>query len=268
MDHDRWQIGLIMKLKRHELQEFLLEKADQYAQKSFIKDDPILIPHRFRQNNDIEISGLLAATLAWGQRKTIIAKSEDLIERMDNAPADFVKNSRAEDLNTFNGFVHRTFQSEDIKGLISALKVLYSEYRNIGDFFGQHLDNQEHLGAAFSAFKGYLLENGLPNRAAKHFGDPIKGSACKRITMYSRWMTRSSKEGIDFGIWDINPSLLSLPLDVHSGRVARSLGLLKRKQSDWKAVLELDHAVRKIEPNDPARMDYALFGLGVYEGWK
>ena len=257
-----------MKLKKSELRDFLLEKADLYARKSFIEEDPVLIPHRFNQNDDIEISGLLAATLAWGQRKTIIAKSKDLIERMDNAPADFVKNASRKDLETFNGFVHRTFQAEDIKGLVSALKVLYSEYHNIGDFFGQHLDSQEHLGAAYTAFKGYLLENGLPNRAAKHFGDPVKGSACKRITMYSRWMTRSAKEGIDFGIWDINPSLLSLPLDVHSGRVARSLGLLKRNQSDWKAVLELDGAVRKIEPNDPARLDYALFGLGDYEGWK
>lgn len=257
-----------MKLKKAELREFLLEKADQYAKRSFVAEDPILIPHKFSDPKDIEISGLIAATLAWGQRKTIIAKSEDLIDRMDHAPWEFVQGASKSDLNSFEGFIHRTFKAEDIQGLVLALQKLYTEYDNIGAFFAQYLDANHHLGASFTAFKHYLLNNGLPPRAAKHFGDPTKGSACKRMVMYSRWMARSNKEGIDFGIWDIDPALLSLPLDVHSGRVARSLGLLKRKQSDWKAVMELDTAVRKISPEDPARLDYALFGLGVYEGWK
>ena len=268
MDHAGWKIGLIMKLKRHELKEFLLEKADQYAQKSFIKDDPILIPHRFSASDDIEISGLIAATLAWGQRKTIITKSDDLMHRMDHSPADFIRNAQQRDLKVFHGFVHRTFQAQDIQGLVLALQTLYEEYPSLGAFFKAHLQEQNNLGMAYTAFKAYLLKNGLPSRAAKHFGDPLKGSACKRITMYTRWMVRTAKEGIDFGIWDIDPALLSLPLDVHSGRVARSLGLLSRKQNDWKAVEELNEGVRAIEPNDPARMDYALFGLGVYEGWK
>ncbi len=257
-----------MKLKKAELREFLLEKADQYAKRSFVTEDPILIPHKFSNPKDIEISGLIAATLAWGQRKTIIAKSEDIMERMDNSPWEFVSGANQKDLESFEGFIHRTFKAEDIQGLVVALQQLYTEYENIGDFFVKHLNSENHLGASFTAFKSYLLNNGLPQRAAKHFGDPTKGSACKRIVMYSRWMARSNKEGIDFGIWDIDPGVLSLPLDVHSGRVARSLGLLKRKQSDWKAVMELDQAIRKIAPEDPARLDYALFGLGVYEGWK
>ena len=257
-----------MKLKKAELHEFLLEKADQYAKRSFINEDPILIPHRFSDPKDIEISGLIAATLAWGQRKTIIAKSEDIIHRMAHAPSEFVSGATESDLDSFDGFIHRTFKAEDIKGLVVALQKLYGEYSSIGEFFKLHHGAENNLGTSFKAFKQYLLNNGLPGRAAKHFGDPARGSACKRMVMYSRWMARTNKEGIDFGIWDIDPAKLSLPLDVHSGRVARSLGLLKRKQSDWKAVLELDQAVRKIAPEDPARLDYALFGLGVYEGWK
>jgi uncharacterized protein (TIGR02757 family) len=257
-----------MRLPEEELREFLLNKADQYAQKSFISDDPIGIPHRFSKDKDIEISGLIAATLSWGQRKTIISKSQDLMIRMDNSPAEFVQGCTTTDLKVFDGFVHRTFQSEDIKGLIVALKQLHSEYQSIGAFFKAHMDNERHLGAAMVEFKRYLLMNGLPFRASKHFGDPSKGSACKRMVMFSRWMTRSNKEGIDFGIWDIDPAYLSLPLDIHSGRVARILGLLNRKQSDWKSVMELDSSARMIDPKDPARLDYALFGLGVYEGWK
>ena len=183
-------------------------------------------------------------------------------------PWEFVSGATNSDLDSFEGFIHRTFKAEDIKGLVVALQKMYTQYSSIGEFFEQYLGTEDHLGSSFNAFKQYLLNNGLPQRAAKHFGDPAKGSACKRMVMYSRWMARTNKEGIDFGIWDIDPAKLSLPLDVHSGRVARSLGLLKRKQSDWKAVMELDQAVRKIAPEDPARLDYALFGLGVYEGWK
>ncbi|MCH1534108.1 MAG: TIGR02757 family protein [Schleiferiaceae bacterium] len=257
------------KLSREELAQFLKEKADQYAKYSFVQDDPIQIPHSFSTAEDIEISGLIAATLSWGNRKTIIAKSNDLMDRMDRSPAEFIRGASESDLETFNGFVHRTFQSEDIKGLARSLKKLYQEHESLGDFFKAHVcEGDAHLGQAFQGFKGYLLDNGLPLRAGKHFGDPSKGSACKRLIMFTRWMARSNKEGIDFGLWDIDSALLSLPLDVHSGRVARSLGLLKRKQNDWKAVLELDHSIRKIEPVDPARLDYALFGLGVYEGWK
>ena len=260
---------LMKKLSREELAQFLKEKADQYAKYSFVQDDPIQIPHSFSTAEDIEISGLIAATLSWGNRKTIIAKSNDLMDRMDFSPAEFIRGASESDLETFNGFVHRTFQSEDIKGLARSLRKLYQEHESLGDFFKAHVcEGDAHLGQAFQEFKGYLLDNGLPLRAGKHFGDPSKGSACKRLIMFTRWMARSNKEGIDFGLWDIDSALLSLPLDVHSGRVARSLGLLKRKQNDWKAVLELDHSIRKIEPADPARLDFALFGLGVYEGWK
>jgi len=256
-------------LSQVELAQFLIEKADQYAKFSFVQDDPIQIPHAFSSAEDIEISALIAATLSWGNRKTIIAKSNDLMDRMDRSPAEFIRSASESDLEAFNGFVHRTFQSEDIKGLARGLKMLYQEYESLGAFFKAHVrDGDAHLGHTFQAFKGYLLSNGLPLRGGKHFGDPSKGSACKRLIMFTRWMVRSNKEGIDFGLWDIDPALLSLPLDVHSGRVARSLNLLKRKQNDWKAVEELDLSIRKIAPNDPARLDYALFGLGVYEGWK
>jgi len=256
-------------LSAAELSDFLRAKAQQYATQSFIADDPIQIPHAFEAPVDIEISGLIAATLSWGNRKTIIAKSKELMDRMDQSPADFIANASSEDLQALNGFKHRTFTDEDIKGLVVALQALYHDYPNLGAFFRQHLhESATDLGPAFHAFKSYLLANGLPARGGKHFGDPNTGSACKRMVMYSRWMVRPNTEGIDFGLWkEISPALLSIPLDVHSGRVGRSLGLLTRKQNDWKAVSELDDSIRKILPQDPAQLDYALFGLGVYEGW-
>lgn len=258
-----------MALSKKELGQFLIEKATQYARESFVTDDPIQIPHSFSKPQDIEISGLIAATLSWGSRKTIIAKSAELMDRMDQSPADFVMNAEDSDLESLEGFKHRTFQNVDIQGLVVALKALYSQYDSIGKFMLEHLPTDaQNLGPAFTSFKQYLLQNGLPSRASKHFGDPTKGSACKRMVMYSRWMSRTDKEGIDFGIWPVDPTLLSIPLDVHTGRVARSLGLLKRKQDDWKALMELDSVVREILPEDPAKLDYALFGLGVYEGWK
>jgi len=258
-----------MALEKAELAEFLIEKADQYAQKSFVEDDPIQIPHRYSSHKDIETSGLFAATLSWGNRTTIIAKSTELMERMDNSPGDFIANATASDLKALRGFKHRTFQDVDIQGVVMALQQLYKEFDSIGSFFATHLpQDAKDLGPSFIAFKQFLLRNGLPARASKHFGDPLKGSACKRLVMYSRWMARSNKEQIDFGLWPVDPSLLSIPLDVHSGRVARSLGLLKRSQNDWKAVKELDAHIREVLPEDPAKLDYALFGLGVYEHWK
>jgi uncharacterized protein (TIGR02757 family) len=248
---------------------FLIEKANLYAKHSFVNDDPVQVPHQFTKDKDIEISALISATLSWGNRKTIISKSQELMDRMDREPYEFVMEATEKDLRVLDGFVHRTFQDGDIKGLVVALKKLYASHLSIGEFFKQQLSTvDQNLGPAFAGFKRFLLTNGLPPRASKHFGDPTTGSACKRMVMYSRWMSRTSKEGIDFGLWDINPSLLSIPLDVHSGRVARSLGLLSRKQNDWKAVLELDKAIREILPEDPAKLDYALFGLGVYEDWK
>lgn len=256
-------------LSPEELSDFLRAKAEQYATQSFIADDPIQIPHAFSEAADIEISGLIAATLSWGNRKTIIAKSKELMDRMDQSPADFIANATSEDLKALNGFKHRTFTDEDIKGLVLSLQHLYSQYDSLGAFFTTHLpESATNLGPAFHAFKTYLLANGLPARGGKHFGDPNTGSACKRMVMYSRWMARPNTEGIDFGLWNaVSPALLSIPLDVHSGRVGRSLGLLTRTQNDWKAVGELDQNIRKILPQDPAQLDYALFGLGVYEGW-
>ncbi len=251
------------------MRQFLVEKAERYAVASFVQDDPVQIPHAFEDPLDIEISGLLAATLSWGGRATIISKSKELVARMDQSPADFVKSHTAADLRQLDGFVHRTFQSEDLKGLVVALRQLFLSYDSIGQFMVSHLgEDPAHLGAAFDAFRTFLLTHGLPARAAKHFGSPAKGSAAKRLVMYSRWMARPADEGIDFGLWPLSPALLSLPLDVHSGRVARTLGLLGRTQNDWKAVRELDDAVRALLPEDPAKLDYALFGLGVYEGWK
>ncbi len=251
-------------MKIEELKSFLESKYLEYCNPAFIDSDPIQIPHRFTYKADIEISGLLTATIAWGQRTTIIRNSERLLELMDNAPYDFVIHHKASDLKRFKGFVHRTFNYDDLCYFLTSLKSIYSEPGGLEQLFVPQVD--EHtMKYALGRFRYrfFSLEH-LP-RTRKHVSDPFANSACKRLNMFLRWMVRPD-DGIDFGIWNsISPALLSCPLDVHSGRVARKLGILKRKANDWKAVEELDQQLREMNAYDPVRYDFALFGLGVFE---
>ncbi len=250
-------------MNENELKSFLNEKYLIYSTVDFIKDDPVQIPHRFTITQDIEIAGLFAAVFAWGQRKTIINKSKDLMARMDNSPFDFVKNASANDLQSLNGFVHRTFNADDVKGFVLALQKFYATSDSLETLF-IHEHDAHDLKNGLHQFKRYFIENGILARTERHLPDPFKGSAAKRINMYLRWMVRN--DAVDFGVWkNISPGLLSCPLDVHSGRVARSLSLLKRTQNDWQAVDELNSALRKIDASDPVKYDFALFGLGVFE---
>lgn len=250
-------------MQQNELKDFLDTKYEAYSTTEFIKSDPIQIPHRFTQKQDIEIAGLFAALFAWGQRKTIINKASMLLERMDNAPYDFISGASADDLSVLNGFVHRTFNDVDLIGMVKALQIFYLENESLQGLFNHPEDTTQYKNG-LAQFKAWFVNNGIPSRTQRHLPDPLKGSAAKRINMYLRWMVR--KDDVDFGIWTkLSPSLLSCPLDVHSGRVARSLGLLTRTQNDWKAVEELDLALRKLDATDPVKYDFALFGLGVFE---
>jgi uncharacterized protein (TIGR02757 family) len=256
-----------MKLKKAELKEFLDEKVEQYNRPAFIESDPISIPHKFTDRHDIEIAGFLAATIAWGNRKMILRNADRMMEMLDHSPHDFIMNSSHEEMEMIKNFVHRTFNSTD---LIYFLKALQHIYRNLGGLevvFNTHQTNGS-LQPAIHEFHRIFF--GLPHekRTERHVSDPFKGSAAKKLNMYLRWMIRQDRNGVDFGLWkSIPPSILSCPLDIHSGNVARKLGLLMRKQNDAKAVAELDSFLRSLDSNDPVKYDFALFGLGVFENF-
>ncbi len=248
-----------------ELVDFLNEKVLEYNNPKFIESDPIQIPHKFTVKEDIEIAGFLTATIAWGNRKMIIKNANRMMELMGHSPYDFIMSFEPQHLNKINAFVHRTFNTEDFIFFLHGLRNIYSKHEGMEAVFSKYVSNTS-TQIAIHEFKKTFFSIEHPSRSQKHVSDPLKGSSAKRINMMLRWFCRNDNMGVDFGIWDsISPAILSCPLDVHSGRVARDFGLLKRKQNDAKAVLELDEILRKLDPIDPSKYDFALFGLGVFE---
>lgn len=252
----------------NDIKGFLDEKVELYNQPGFITNDPISIPHRFSKKQDIEISGFFAAILAWGQRKTIINKCLELFEKMDNAPYEFLMNHEEDDLKPFLSFKHRTFNDVDTLYFIHFLTWFYKKYDSLEQAFllGQNgeIDAMESILSRFHEFFFSLPD--APSRTRKHIATPARKAACKRITMYLRWMVRKDSKGVDFGIWDqIKPAQLICPCDLHVDRVARKLGLITRKQTDWLTALELTEQLRTFDPRDPVKYDFALFGLGIEE---
>lgn len=250
-----------------ELKDFMDSKVAAYNRPQFLEDDPLQVPRLFSRKEDIEISGFLTATIAWGNRRTIIRNAGSMMELMDRAPYDFVMRHEASDLPPLENFVHRTFNGTDLICFIKALKHLYMHKGGLEGVFSRNataLSTQP----AISALRKEVLEIPYPARSAKHLPDPARGSAAKRLNMFLRWMVRDGAAGVDFGIWkQLSPAQLSCPLDVHSGNVARKLGILTRRQNDAKAVQELDRQLREWDVEDPVRYDFALFGLGVFEKW-
>lgn len=250
-----------------ELKEFLDAKVEQYNNPKFIESDPIQIPHLFSKKEDIEIAGFLTSTIAWGNRKSIITNANKLMDLLGHSPYDFVMNHSQDNLEKLAPFVHRTFNGDDAIQFIKCLKHIYTKHNGLEALFAKHAEPNS-MQSSISEFKKCFFEIDHLQRTQKHVSDPLKNSAAKRINMYLRWMVRPNTTGVDLGIWkSIKPSQLSCPLDVHSGNVARKLGILNRKQNDAKALLELDTALRKLDPNDPVKYDFALFGLGVFEGF-
>ena len=252
-------------LSLNELKEFLDSKVLLYNTVEFIDSDPLQIPHQFNRKEDIEIAAFLTATIAWGNRKSIINNAERMMKLMGYAPYEFVMNHSEKDLKRLDSFVHRTFNGEDFQNFIINLKRVYLIHGGLEHLF-QISETNKNLQLSIHNFKKIFFEQNLKSRSTKHVSDPLKNSAAKRINMFLRWMVRSDQMGVDFGIWKtIKPSELSCPLDVHCGFVARKLGLLKRKQNDAKALVELDDMLRQLDPDDPVKYDFALFGLGVFE---
>ncbi|NME70712.1 TIGR02757 family protein [Flammeovirga aprica] len=246
--------------------ELLENSYEKYNQPNFIPDDPICIPHSFSKKEDIEIMGFWAAVLAWGQRKTIINKCKELVTLMDNAPHDFIINHTESDLKPFLNFKHRTFNDVDTLYFLSFFQKHYQKHNSLEDaFLIGYSEKDENVEHSLIAFHDYFFEDeDAPQRTRKHIATPARKSACKRINMFLRWMVRKDDQGVDFGIWNtIQPHQLICPLDVHVERVSRKLKLLTRKQSDWKAAVELTENLKKIDQNDPVKYDFALFGLGL-----
>ena len=254
-------------MTKKELKEFLDAKVEQYNRPDFITSDPIQIPHLFSKKEDIEIAGFLSATISWGNRKSIITNCKKMMDLLDHSPHDFIMNHQEEDLEKLEPFVHRTFNGLDFITFIKSLNHIYTNHNGLEAVFAKHAE-KDSLQKAIHYFKQSFFEIEHLQRTQKHVSDPLKNSAAKRINMFLRWMVRDDNTGVDFGIWkSLSPSQLSCPLDVHSGNVARKLGLLKRKQNDGKALAELDAALKKLDKTDPVKYDFALFGLGVFEGF-
>lgn len=246
------------------LPDFLNSKVDEYNQPSFIKDDPISVPHQFSKKQDIEIAGLFAAIFAWGNRTTIINKSNELMQLMDNAPYDFCMNPTTAALNRLMKFKHRTFNTTDLLYFISFLQAHYSKHKSLETAFTRHGKTVEEMLTGFHHYF-FSLEH-LPERTRKHIATPERKSSCKRLNMFLRWMVRQDDKGVDFGIWkNISPSQLICPIDLHVARVARRFNLITRKQTDWQTALELTEQLKKFDKTDPVKYDFALFSLGVIE---
>lgn len=267
--YPQWSILALMakRIDPNALKDFLDEKVLQYNQPAFIENDPISIPHLFTKKQDIEIAGLFAATLAWGQRKTIIRKCRELMALMDNDPHNFILNHSDEDLKSMLEFKHRTFQATDTLYFIEFLRSFYQKHDSLEYAFGVSPEEQTVENGLIGFHNIFFGLPDFPNRTKKHVATPARKSTCKRLLMYLRWMVRQDTKGVDFGIWKtIKPAQLVCPCDLHVDRVGRELKLIKRLQTDWQTALELTEQLRKFDPKDPVKYDFALFGLGI-EGW-
>lgn len=258
-------------MNQSDLKDFLNLKVEKYNNKKFIETDPIQIPHQILKigatQNDLEIISFLVATISWGNRKSIINNSNRLLSLMRHSPHEFVMNYSKKDFHQITGFVHRTFNDKDLHYFMLALQNIYKHHGGLESIFKNNIKDHS-LQFAIHEFKKLFFSLPHLKRTEKHVSDPVKNSAAKRINMFLRWMVRTDPNGVDFGIWKTIPmSVLSCPLDVHTGNVARKLGLISRKQNDAKALKELDQSLRILDKNDPVKYDFALFGLGVFESF-
>jgi len=251
-------------LKNKELYEILEEYYHIFNNREFIEDDPITVPHFFEKPEDIEISGFLTAVLSWGQRSVIIRNSFSLVRSMPGGPLNFILDAEKEDFERFRDFKHRTFNGKDCAFFLASLQNIYRNHNGLKQVFYTGFNITNSIPGALMYFRSVFFETAHELRSMKHIPNVDKGAAAKRMNMFLRWMVRKDDRGVDFGIWEEIPaSALYVPLDVHSGRVARDLGLLKRKQNDWSAVEELTTNLRLFDADDPVKYDYALFGLGA-----
>ena len=251
-------------MEREELRELLEHLHDKYNRTEFIEPDPISIPHSFSDRDDREVSGFLAAAIAWGNRKAIVKSARRMMQYMDNEPADFVRNASDRELAHLQTYVHRTFNGQDFTDFVLCMRHIMEQYGGIGSFFESRYQVTQDMAQVLSDFRREFFSVEHSPHCEKHLSSIDKGAACKRLNMYLRWFVRHDQRGVDFGLWDKIPmSALYLPLDIHTGNMGRALGLLSRKQNDWKATAEITAALREFDAEDPVRYDYSLFGAGI-----
>ena len=251
-----------------DLKNYLDDCVERFEKPDFIADDPIGIPHRFTKQQDIEIIAFWASILAWGQRKSIINSANRLVELMDGSPHDFILNHEERDRAPFESFKHRTFQTLDTLYFLEFFQQYYKKNASLETAFSRHLtkDCITTEKALIGFHNDFFNLEDAPQRTRKHIATPERGSTCKRLNMFLRWMVRSNEKGVDFGLWkNISSSQLLIPLDVHVERVARKFSMLEREKTDWKTVIELTENLRQFDPNDPVKYDFALFGIGILE---
>jgi uncharacterized protein (TIGR02757 family) len=260
----------MLQAEKKELHDFLERKVLQYNHPSFIESDPISVPHRFNKKQDIEISGFFAAIFSWGNRTTIIRKSNELMHAFDNAPYEFILHHQPSDLKRLLAFRHRTFNTTDLLYFLQFLQFHYRQSDSLETAFMATATPDQELAkdALISFYNRFFSLEGAPPRTQKHIASPERNSTCKRLNMYLRWMVRKDKRGVDFGIWkSLSPADLICPVDLHVARVARRFDLISRSQTDWETAMELTRALRAMDKKDPVKYDFALFGLGVTEGY-
>ena len=251
-------------MSREEMRDLLERLHDRYNNESFIEADPISVPHSFTNTVDREIAGFLAATIAWGNRRAIVQSAHRMMRYMDNAPEDFVRNATQSDMEYLRTYVHRTFNGVDFQDFVRGMRHIITKWGSVGNYFESRYEEHGDLRPVFSDFRRDFFAVEHDAHCEKHLSSIDKGAACKRLCMYLRWFVRHDDRGVDFGLWRRIPmSALYMPLDIHTGRMGRNLGLLGRKQSDWKAVEELTASLRELHVDDPVRYDYSLFGLGI-----
>ena len=251
-------------MSREEMRDLLERLHDRYNNESFIEADPISVPHSFTSTVDREVAGFLAATIAWGNRRAIVQSAHRMMRYMDNAPEDFVRNATQSDMEYLRTYVHRTFNGVDFQDFVRGLRHIITKWGSVGNYFESRYEEHGDLRPVFSDFRRDFFAVEHDVHCEKHLSSIDKGAACKRLCMYLRWFVRHDDRGVDFGLWRRIPmSALYMPLDIHTGRMGRNLGLLGRKQSDWKAVEELTASLRELHVDDPVRYDYSLFGLGI-----
>lgn len=251
-------------MNKEELRDLLEHLHDKYNRPEFIEPDPISIPHSFSDRHDREVAGFMAATIAWGNRKAIVKSAARMMQYMDYSPADFVRNASASELAHLQSYVHRTFNGQDFTDFVLAIRGITERWGGIGEFFEQNYVATQSIPQVLSLFRKEFFSIEHNPHCEKHLSSIDKGAACKRLNMYLRWFVRHDDRGVDFGLWKKIPmSALYLPLDVHTGNMGRALGLLTRKQSDWKATDEITYSLREFCSDDPVRYDYSLFGAGI-----
>lgn len=251
-------------MQKEELRDLLEHLHDKYNRQEFIEADPISIPHSFTLRDDREVAGLLSATIAWGNRKAIVRSARRMMSYMDDAPADFVRNASAKELAHLQSYVHRTFNGQDFTDFVLGMRHIVEQYGGIGNFFENSYAQSEDMTKVLSDFRREFFATPHNPHCEKHLSSIDKGAACKRLNMYLRWFVRCDDRGVDFGLWrQIPMSALYLPLDVHTGNMGRALGLLRRKQNDWKATAEITASLREFDAEDPVRYDFSLFGAGI-----